>query len=1357
MLGLVGAVDRGAGGNRPVDLQAAIVAQLAEEPSAAGARDPLAHVIAEVENPTSGVDTAVVLVDDGTNMHAYLVTDDGAGTAVIFDTNSPETAEDVGGNRIPRVRTMEDWHQSFRGAMVTAHVARLRTTATGNLVPARGWDFDSALPRANGLIRGPPLQRWMKTSNAMSNLKGILAAVSPPLSGVGARWRAAKNEESSLWQAAFANPALGLLLLSSFITGIGNALMEALEPAFALLHYGALAGAVNMVGNELPYMLFAMFSGIVTDVVQNFRRTLLISQIVGFISSLYAAAAVAMGAPHLAEIIPATSAVESAADAFFLTSAGKALIELAGPTRQIGLSRIQSSQQNTLRIAGAGVGILLGIQYPELGFDIQAATFLLAILLLARMPRIDIAAAEVAGGVRSIIRDFMGGFRTLQKHPLLREMSSNQALWNFLDGLQSQHITSIVVHPGIPGWARAASALLVPIGAVAGSWAPRKWLGRFSISTLSSGAVVGAAVPAIVAAASGNPWVVEGAMGAGMFLIGAAGTASGAIRNRVVPNVVRGRVYGFTTAVYRLSYMGAGMVGGAVLSYLGMAPAGWMLATAGVSLAAASAIPRWRNRLHISKNSWQRNPELANAITSTATALVAAGLDVDPDKKADSRDRFVPGPEKGLENWQRLRNALDIQRLEIRSGKGALGPDATVSRVLAVLESGDNKAEGATLFIRDGPRLHALTFRNIDGETFVHDGAASDRGTPGRGVPISEWQEPWGKVDRAFVGYFQSVVVTDDDGRQTGVKLVACEPGFDVEDEDQGRPRRPLGVTGRDLREDRELGYSITSMAAFLSAAGLPLQVSPKSARKNWRRLRKILAAGIVEVPELAGTVVDYANPLGPVVEVVRRSANEVDGAAIFVRDGAGLWHTHAIVNIDGDIFILGDTGDFQRLHPIGTWQPPYARLAEVHVAYLSTDDEGGFTVAEAGAAGSARRRPTVSEFAARESPRGGAAGTARRNGDPVSSGTGEGKIELDTAGFMGDPLLADAWWKRVTDGPATESVRHEVTLAEKLWGWLHGGGFADSVDNVRDSWRRVRGTGLWHPNPTATRYDSHPDNRWRAEVRRLRNLEKEVFDEAVPQILSHIAGDGRTATPVGDDAAIIHDAKGIPQAVVVLTRRGHTGDPMDALRWGPERQQVLAMAQQAVDDALTRPEIADALKSSVPLQVWALRCYTMGVEAYQVATRPVSASENVLTVDYPTSPLAEPYTRRKSGLVLPGEDSPIDPDLKSLRLESDSGGGGPGLAGAGRRRLWLPGDGDPGSDRGTNFFSSLAKYAFPWSGPASDGGRPGFLWTRVGWGSDSFKLQLADVLTNIGNVMMDYAVPLFIVGLSGPVVGGLI
>ncbi|MBO0855579.1 MAG: hypothetical protein J2P18_17650, partial [Nocardia sp.] len=165
MLGLVGAVDRGAGGNRPVDLQAAIVAQLAEEPFVAGARDPLAHVIAEVENPTSGVDTAVVLVDDGTNMHAYLVTDDGAGTAVIFDTNVQEPAKAGASGQvshsaasadgalrqhIPRVRTKEDWQQSFAGVEFTAHVARLRTAATGNLVPAQQW-VDSSAPRANGL------------------------------------------------------------------------------------------------------------------------------------------------------------------------------------------------------------------------------------------------------------------------------------------------------------------------------------------------------------------------------------------------------------------------------------------------------------------------------------------------------------------------------------------------------------------------------------------------------------------------------------------------------------------------------------------------------------------------------------------------------------------------------------------------------------------------------------------------------------------------------------------------------------------------------------------------------------------------------------------------------------------------------------------------------------------------------------------------------------------------------------------------------------------------------------------------------------------------------------------------------
>ncbi|WP_169816312.1 LuxR C-terminal-related transcriptional regulator, partial [Nocardia miyunensis] len=172
-LGLENAAEPQPGQNNPRYLQAAltpgsaiteqaITTQLVPTHLGPNAKDPLAHVIADVRNMKDGADTAVILLDDGTNMHAYLVTNaDGrkGGNVVIFDTNITDPADphpnpnDPG--RVPRVRTHTTWTQSYPRDKITAAYVALLKSDDGDLSALYPPTADHAPPR-DGAIRGRP-------------------------------------------------------------------------------------------------------------------------------------------------------------------------------------------------------------------------------------------------------------------------------------------------------------------------------------------------------------------------------------------------------------------------------------------------------------------------------------------------------------------------------------------------------------------------------------------------------------------------------------------------------------------------------------------------------------------------------------------------------------------------------------------------------------------------------------------------------------------------------------------------------------------------------------------------------------------------------------------------------------------------------------------------------------------------------------------------------------------------------------------------------------------------------------------------------------------------------------------------
>ncbi|MFI6959558.1 MFS transporter [Nocardia sp. NPDC050408] len=159
-LGVDAGIQPAPGENDWEALEAAITAQLVpvHPPTGATVADMLASSIEEVRNRDNGTDSIAFLVDDGTEMHSWLVTgvDD---DVIVFDTNvgdpDPDADPEAEEPSTPRIRMLDKWEQPYPH-IEEAFVARLKSA--GNKLSAR----DEPLPDAarsfprRGPITGPP-------------------------------------------------------------------------------------------------------------------------------------------------------------------------------------------------------------------------------------------------------------------------------------------------------------------------------------------------------------------------------------------------------------------------------------------------------------------------------------------------------------------------------------------------------------------------------------------------------------------------------------------------------------------------------------------------------------------------------------------------------------------------------------------------------------------------------------------------------------------------------------------------------------------------------------------------------------------------------------------------------------------------------------------------------------------------------------------------------------------------------------------------------------------------------------------------------------------------------------------------
>ncbi|MET8877060.1 MFS transporter [Nocardia sp. NPDC004604] len=143
----------------PKHLQRAIGTQLVKIEFDPDTENPIAKTIDAVQNE-DGVDTAVLFIDDGEDMHSLTVTNTdnkSGGDIVIFDTNiknpgDPHTDRNDR-DRIPRVRILDKWKETYPD-IKEAYVAFLTTDDEDNLTNRYAYQPGLETPR-NRKVLGP--------------------------------------------------------------------------------------------------------------------------------------------------------------------------------------------------------------------------------------------------------------------------------------------------------------------------------------------------------------------------------------------------------------------------------------------------------------------------------------------------------------------------------------------------------------------------------------------------------------------------------------------------------------------------------------------------------------------------------------------------------------------------------------------------------------------------------------------------------------------------------------------------------------------------------------------------------------------------------------------------------------------------------------------------------------------------------------------------------------------------------------------------------------------------------------------------------------------------------------------------
>ncbi|SBT67093.1 Na+/melibiose symporter [Micromonospora sediminicola] len=352
-----------------------------------------------------------------------------------------------------------------------------------------------------------------------------------------------------------------LLWAASAVSNLGDGITLVAAPLLvASIAPDPAAVAAAALAPQLPWLLFALVSGAVVDRLD--RRRL--------IAVVNAGRAAILGA-LAAAVLTGTATVPLICLAFFLTGVGETLVDTAAGALLPSVVSPERLEQANSRLSATFVvgnqflakplGAYLFVGAAALPFGVDAATFGLAALLLAMLPRRPLGPAQPAlpaAARRSLRAEIGEGLRSLWATPVLRTLAACIAVMNV--AFCAAFAAFVLYARDRLGLDEIGYGLLLTasaVGGLAGSALTTRLRSRFGTPALLRAGLLVEVGLQVVLGTTREPLVA----GAALAVWGAHAMVWGvlvvSLRQRLVPDRLRGRVNG----AYALADLGGAALG----------------------------------------------------------------------------------------------------------------------------------------------------------------------------------------------------------------------------------------------------------------------------------------------------------------------------------------------------------------------------------------------------------------------------------------------------------------------------------------------------------------------------------------------------------------------------------------------------------------------------------------------------------------------------------------------------------------------------------------------------------------------------------------------------------------------------
>ena len=431
------------------------------------------------------------------------------------------------------------------------------------------------------------------------------------------------------------SPSFGLLFLATAGSSFGTYLAAIVltVDVYDRTNSGVWV-AVLLIADFLPIVLIGLLLGPLVDRLSR-RRLMVVSDLVR------CGVFVALPFVDSAAGIVVLAGVAGVATGFFRPAVFAGLPNLVPEDELTNANSLLQTVETLAWMVGPVVGgLMLTVSAPTVPYVVNAATFLVSAVLVARIPEARLRSEESI--TRGHWRDVADGLRLVVTSPPLRTVL---IVWNVvLLGSAAINVAEVVFAKDSLGAGDIGFGVIVAasgVGLALGSYLAAPSLGRVGLRRHYAGSIALMGVGWGIAAVATSIWVAVPFIVAGAAGNGAAIICNQLLVQRGAPDRYRGRALA-TIMSSNYAVLGLAMAAAGVLTDVFGARAVWLAAGIGYLFAAglALAITRW-----LPANVAEEDDTLESAAAAAASMLARTNGDAAaPKPVSDSRPDLKPAP-----------------------------------------------------------------------------------------------------------------------------------------------------------------------------------------------------------------------------------------------------------------------------------------------------------------------------------------------------------------------------------------------------------------------------------------------------------------------------------------------------------------------------------------------------------------------------------------------------------------------------------------------------------------------------------------------------------------------------------------